>query len=334
MPSGAPSSSRAAGSQAGFSLAELLVATAILLIVSGAVVSALLQMTNAQATIWNRTQMHSGVRSATELLQQEVGQAGRVSLPASVTLTSNASANGTTMVVSSITGMFVGENLIVGAGLLKETVHVSAIVAASKTVTIDRSVDATNTQVGTGFQYAHNNGAAVSVTGGFTQGIIPPTTYVTNGSTASVLKLFGDINADGNMEYIEYSVSPTCICSNTCSPTTTVGSLYRNEIAFDAAAKPALTADLALLGNITANPGGASCFNYQMDSSNTYVLDVAITLTVQTGKIDPVTRAFQTETKALLNVSPRNVVNTWELAAHNAARVQTTPSTVVTLMGL
>ena len=38
-------------------------------------------MTSAQATIWNRTQMHSGIRGATEVLQQEVGQAGRVTLP-------------------------------------------------------------------------------------------------------------------------------------------------------------------------------------------------------------------------------------------------------------
>ena len=34
-------------------------------------------MTTAQKTIWNRTEMHSGIRGATELLQQEVGQAGR-----------------------------------------------------------------------------------------------------------------------------------------------------------------------------------------------------------------------------------------------------------------
>ena len=60
-------------SQAGFSLVEVLVSTAVLLIISGAVSSAMLQMTNQQKTIWNRTAMHSGVRSATELLQQEVG---------------------------------------------------------------------------------------------------------------------------------------------------------------------------------------------------------------------------------------------------------------------
>src|SRR6266702_8461200 len=72
-------------SQAGFSLIELLVATGILLIISSVVTSGLLQMTRAQRTISNRTEMHSGVRSATELLQQEVGQAGRVALPNSIT---------------------------------------------------------------------------------------------------------------------------------------------------------------------------------------------------------------------------------------------------------
>jgi len=74
-------------SEAGFSLAEVLVATGLLLAVSSSVTTALLQMTNHQQTIWNRTEMHSGVRGATELLQQEVGQAGRATLPAPVTLT-------------------------------------------------------------------------------------------------------------------------------------------------------------------------------------------------------------------------------------------------------
>ena len=76
-------------SQAGFSLIELLVATGILLIISSVVTSGLLQMTRAQRTISNRTDMHAGVRSATELLQQEVGQAGRITLPAPITLSAD-----------------------------------------------------------------------------------------------------------------------------------------------------------------------------------------------------------------------------------------------------
>ena len=63
------------------------------------------------------------------------------------------------------------------------------------------------------------------------------------------------------------------------------------------------------------------------------MLDVAITLTVQTEQIDPVTRQFQTETKALLNVSPRNVFNAWSLAGLGYTdRIQSTPATVTSLM--
>src|SRR5579863_8497564 len=96
-----------APSQAGFSLAELLIATTVMLIISGIVTSALLQMSNSQRTIWNRTEMHSGIRSATELLQQEIGQAGLVALPAAVTVSCGGAAATTTMTVTSVTGMFV-----------------------------------------------------------------------------------------------------------------------------------------------------------------------------------------------------------------------------------
>ena len=60
----------------------------------------------------------------------------------------------------------------------------------------------------------------------------------------------------------------------------------------------------------------------------TFVLDVAVTLTVQTQQIDPVTKQFQTETKALLNVSPRNVFIAWVLAGMGYTdRIQSTPAT-------
>src|SRR5881396_3384979 len=75
--------------QSGFSLIELLIAMGLLLAVSSIVTSALMQMTKAQTTIWNRTEMHSGIRGATELLQQEVGQAGLISLPAAVRISAN-----------------------------------------------------------------------------------------------------------------------------------------------------------------------------------------------------------------------------------------------------
>src|SRR5262245_41251247 len=103
--------------QSGFSLIELMVAVTLLLMVSAIVTTALAQMTKSQATIWNRTEMHSGIRGATELLQQEVGQAGRVAFPAAVTLTNAVAAaascdpttpatNAVTVTVNSTSGMF------------------------------------------------------------------------------------------------------------------------------------------------------------------------------------------------------------------------------------
>jgi hypothetical protein len=56
---------------------------------------------------------------------------------------------------------------------------------------------------------------------------------------------------------------------------------------------------------------------------------------VRTPDRDPVTGLYQTETKALLNVAPRNVFNVWQLAGLGITnRVQPLPDTVKTLMAL
>src|SRR5436305_6454275 len=68
--------------QRGFSLLETMVALAILLGVGGIVMSGMVQLMKTQNTIGNRTEMHTSVRSATELLQQVIGQAGKLSLGA------------------------------------------------------------------------------------------------------------------------------------------------------------------------------------------------------------------------------------------------------------
>jgi hypothetical protein len=63
------------------------------------------------------------------------------------------------------------------------------------------------------------------------------------------------------------------------------------------------------------------------------VTDVAITLTVQTQLIDPVTKQFQTQTKALLNVSPRNTFNAWQMASLGISkRLQPMPPSIAALL--
>jgi type II secretory pathway pseudopilin PulG len=320
-------------SEAGFSLAEVLVATGLMLVVSSIVTSALLQMSNHQQTIWNRTEMHGGVRGATELLQQEVGQAGRITLPAAVTL--NTAVVGvspcgipTTVTVTSTAGMFVGEWLTTFDGDNSETFKVTAIPSAT-TLT---ACFTTNHNIVAG------SPISIAVLGGFATGIVSPQPGLANGSTANKLKLYGDVNGDGNMVYVEY------YCDNGDAGTAGSFNLYRNIMAFNAGAKPALTNSMILLSNVHSNPpdaGGVArpCFQYQTvgvtvsGTPYTLVLDVAVTLTVWTQSRDPITKQFQTETKALLNVSPRNVGFTWQFAGlQNDNRVQPTPASVTALL--
>ena len=291
----------------GFTLIEMMITVLLLMVVCGTVLKGVLDLTFLHNTIINRTAMHTGVRNATELLTQEVGQAGRISLPAPVTLTAATAVAATTMNVSSSTGMFIGEQLLIDTGAQEETDNVTAINGNQLTVGA--------------LAKTHANAVPVAAPGGFSSGVVPASTM--NGSDGSTLKIFGDINGDGNMVYVEY----WCDIAN--------GRLYRNSMPFTAGAKPMVTVDKVLIDNILANPDGTACFTYQTQlvSGITYVTDVAITLTVQTSTRDRNTGLFQTETKALLNVSPRNVFNVWQLAGLGVTnRVQPIPPSVTALL--
>jgi prepilin-type N-terminal cleavage/methylation domain-containing protein len=338
-------------SESGFSLIELLVATCIFLVITGIVASALKQITQSQSTVWNRTQMHSGVRGATELMQQEVGQAGRVATPVpikidptnpmitgQVTLGAfcdprNPGISATTVKVNSVAGLYATGGTVPASYVLITTMD-----GPNRETTPIWSIDTSVTPptLTACFNNDHAPGATLMPLGGFANGIVPPAdppTNFPNGSTGSVLKMFGDLNGDGNMVYVEY----------TCDFNT--NKLYRNVMNFTATAKPALANSLVLLNNVMQNPGGTPCFTYQTDGASpqvvvqgqpvVFVLDVAITLTVQTQQKDPVTGGYQKETKALLNVSPRNVFNSWQLAnAGFTDHIQSTPATVSALLGM
>jgi prepilin-type N-terminal cleavage/methylation domain-containing protein len=326
---------RTANGQSGFSLIELLVCVVVLSVVSATAMSGVLGLTKTSSTISNRTEMHAGVRNATELLQQEVGQAGRITLPSGITVTAPIAVGATTFQVSSVAGMWLGQYLVLDTGGdsgctagCEETVMVKTINGLQITIETDPAI----TKGHISFWNAHTSPVPVSIAGGFAYGVVPTAPGVvpvlpgvTNGSTGSVLKIFGDIDGNGNMVYIEYS----------CDVTT--GNLYRRSVAYDSATKPPISADQSLLNNIIANPNGSACFTYQQKtvSGTTFVVDVAITLTVQTAVRDPLSGLFQKETKALLNVSPRNVFNVWQLAGLGMGyRVQPVPPSVTALLAM
>ncbi len=357
--------------QAGFTLLEMMIALIVLLAVSGIVMSGMVQMMKTQGTIANRTEMHTSVRSATELLQQEIGQAGKISLPTPPaglvwamvtpvavptdkpvpwTVTFNVFSPPTALVPNAPV-LFEGEWVTVDTGLNQETVQLTCLAGKGNCPFTSNTWNAT-------FYFTHTPtpltgvvGVPISVPGAFSTGIVPPQAGVLtnppvgyqgypNGSTGTVLKLYGDINGDGNMIYVEY----------TCDWQNTVGNgpiLYRNQMDFDFPAKPALTPSMALLTNLDTkgnpnNQNGAAvpCFTYQVQTKDgafavtndmVFVTDVAVTLTVDTQNIDAVTHAVQTETKALLNVSPRNVYDAYEFSQFDYLnRIQITPSVTKT----
>jgi prepilin-type N-terminal cleavage/methylation domain-containing protein len=321
--------------QRGFSLLEMLLAIGILLVVTGIVMSAMMQMTMTQGTVANRTEMHSSVRSATELLQQEIGQAGKISLPnpaTAVTLSAAFTAASppvlASAVVNNAAGIFPNEQLVIDTGDNEETVTVSSVVAATNTINAI-------------FTLSHVLHAPVRAAGTFASGIIPTATTcggVACGSTQFILKLYGDIDDDGNMKYIEYT------CDSSIGPPTTGGNLYRQVLKFDDLPTTKVsppTPSMIVLSNILPNPPDpgsttpAPCFKYQEKpvATDTYVVDVSVTLTVQTQNKDPQTQQFQKETKALLNVSPRNVFEGWQLGSASVVnRIQPMPVTVSNLL--
>ncbi len=355
--------------QAGFTLIEMMIALVVLLAVSGIVMSGMVQMMKTQGTIANRTELHTSVRSATELLQQEIGQAGKISLPtppagtvwamltpvnvpADIPVTQPVTFNvlsPATAPVPNTPVLFEGEWITVDTGLNKETVQLTCPAGKGNCPFTSNTWNAT-------FYYTHTPitllptaviGVPIRTPGAFSTGIVPPAPGVMaappagyagypNGSTGTVLKLYGDINGDGNMIYVEY----------TCDWQNTVGNgaiLYRNQMDFQAAAKPAIAPSMALLTNLDPkgnpkdqNGNAVPCFNYQVQTKDginavandmVFVTDVAVTLTVDTPNIDAVTQKVQTETKALLNVSPRNVYNAYEFSQYDYLnRIQLTPS--------
>jgi len=338
--------------QAGFSLIEMMVAMAVMLIVAGIVMQAMMQMLKVQGSMANRSEMHSSIRSATELMQQEIGQAGKVSLPtpaAPLTLATAVTVptglDSITVPVSvsaATTGMFNGEYLVVDVGNdmtlpgtpdKQETVQISGLTGSGFTATFTKS---------------HLSGAPILLQGAFGTGIVPPDQPTLAamgvvlpasfpaplaagvGSSGNVLKLYGDLNGDGNMLYAEY------VCDTAGANGT--GNLYRNTMPYDLApgAKTARNSSMIILNNLSRNPANAAgvvtpCFTYTVSPTNNvvFVVNVGITLTAQSVLQDPQTHQFQTESKALLNVSPRNVYQAWMLSGAGLNyRVQPMPPSI------
>jgi len=341
--------------QTGFTLLETMVSLVVLLAVSAIVMGGMNQMMKTQGTVANRTEMHTSVRDATEVLEQEIGQAGKISLPTDIEpaggwlMTTPVLVPGTAPVTvpvifsGALTTLFDNEQLLVDTGANQETITITC--GGPPPAPTPGACTTAGWWAGP-FYNTHNAplGTPISAPGAFSTGIVPPAAGVTPGyagytncvpitvqcgSTGTVLKLYGDINGDGNMMYVEY----TCNVGTPAAP----GFLYRQQVAFNAAGalKLPVNSSMVVLSNVLrsqdATGAPVPCFTYQVvpvgpNPDFAFVTDVAVTLTVQTQLQDSQTHQFQQETKALLNVSPRNVFNAFLLARQGTTnRVQPMP---------
>ena len=312
----------------GFTLLELMLSMAILVVIIGGVMSALSTSEQSYTRTELGSDMYENVRSVAELLAQEVGQAGLVSLPPT-TLTAAVVANAAAQAVnvSQTASMYAaagtsGEAVLVDAGSAnEELVYLTAVTASTMTAIFTKS---------------HASGVPVTVLGAFPSGIVPP--GATDGSTSvnepgvSVLNLYGDINSDGSLVYIRY----------TCDTSVTPGTLTRSVTTITPGVN-AIGAAQTLLSTLIPNPSptgapnngsnGTPCFQYTSYAvgtpSNTFVTNVGLTISVQSLKPDPQTGAYLSMTKSFLDLSPRNVLAGFELGNDGLVnRIQAQPPNV------
>jgi prepilin-type N-terminal cleavage/methylation domain-containing protein len=298
----------ASGASRGFSLIELLVSTAVILVIIASILTA---VTRFQVVFRGEQQMsvvRESIRGAEEVMSEEIGQAGSLSF-SNTTLSSPITGNTATAQTiplnpnSSTPFIFKGEKLLIDAGTAGELVKVTAINPVKGVITTN-----------------HATSAPVTAVGLFPAGILT----TANGNT---LQLFGDINADGTLQpdgtikpkgtlqYVEY----------TCD--TTAGLLTRSITPITDAKSPARP----LVSNLIANnPGGAThplCFTVQTATcgATTCVTGVTVTLTAQTATADLMTGTFRWMTSTF-TVTPRTVVAAFALAQQSStAHIQPTP---------
>jgi prepilin-type N-terminal cleavage/methylation domain-containing protein len=280
-------------SENGFSLVELMISLAIFLVIASGVFGALGYYTQHYQRTQLTVDMHDNLRSAIDLLAQEIGQAGLLSSNSNqITTLGVAVATGSqTVAFGSAANIFVGEKLLVDAGPSQELVAVTAVSSNNVTAV---------------FGLPHANGAVINALGVFPQGVL-------SGSTANQLQLVGDINGDGTVVYVEYN------CNNQAPGP---GTLTRSITPISAAAK---NASMILLDKVMPNPGGTPCFQYP---ATALVPQVGVTMTVQSTTIDPVTGTYLTITKQALDLVPRNVQMGFTMASASPAvitRLQPTP---------
>lgn len=203
--------------QSGFTLLEMLISVALLVILSGAILGGLGSVQKSYRGDEIRGSLNQEVRATMEIISQEIGQAG---LPPSgisgntlyagagadgalATLSAAVTAGATGVTVSDTTRLQGGMMVVVDTGANAELLQ---IVSALNPITV-ATVDNTP-----GFQKAHASGATLYPQGVYPNGIyfttpsaIPLVINTTSAFSYQSLIMFGDITGAGKLTIVQYN---------------------------------------------------------------------------------------------------------------------------------
>lgn len=212
--------------ESGFTVLELMVSMALLVVIAGAAVAAMNYFQNSARSTSVQQRMHQEVRAALEQISQDVSRAGVVNsglsfngpMPVPTGTSSNIAGtmyylnaiSGTTVSLSGNNGyaaptfpayFFYNESLAMvtsGGNSVPGLFSISAVNTISNTITLSEAPGS-----------SYPVGSAVYTWGIFNEGIVPPDTLTGSGtslgdSSATQLVMFGDMEGDGTIKLIEY----------------------------------------------------------------------------------------------------------------------------------
>jgi len=179
----------------GFSLPELLISILIFLPIVATTFSLFSVSMGEHGSEQSSSEMTQEARSALEMMTQEISQAGGAHQDVGTTTSADVTGSATAQSISlaSSNGFTVGDYVDIDLGNANhELIQITNV--------------GTNSITGI-FRLAHLNGTPVRLYPyPYLSGIIPPAGLAANSSaTTTTLRFFGDINNDGNINYIEYA---------------------------------------------------------------------------------------------------------------------------------
>lgn len=245
-------------SATGFSLLELMVSMSIVILLMLAVFPFLIQAQKRFEGNIVVSEANQSARAALEVMSQEIGQAGyNPQFYPNKTSTVNFSPCGSNQALrlSDINGIYPGDWVSVDTGPNNELLEVFATSNSNPAPPTPPSPCATcppgQDCIYAKFEIPHNGSATPFPVASFNMPF--DTGILTTTSNDQLLQFYGDINQDGSIKYVVYSLSPeTTPLTTVCYPSVAVG------VTCPATSTYGL---YDLYRSITGDPSAAGCSN-------------------------------------------------------------------------